>query len=277
MPRGFIRELDTLYPALAHLLPARTRYPAFPLIDTPVRAGTFRPVKVLAGTSGFSYKEWKGTFYPEDLPADEMLRFYASRFPTVEINATFYRMPTEKQLLSWASQVPETFTFVLKASQRITHMKRLSDVTEEVGFFLKTATVLDSRLGPTLFQLPPNFKKDVERLRTFLSLVPKRWRAALEFRHPSWFDEDVFGALREHNAALCIAHTGEGTDAPFQSTADWGYLRLRQVQYAPGDLEKWAKDVLAQAWERAFVFFKHEEEGTGPKLAAEFEKLVAGR
>lgn len=232
---------------------------------------------VLAGTSGFSYKEWKGTFYPENLPADEMLRFYASRFGTVEINATFYRMPTEKQLLAWASQVPDSFTFILKASQRITHMKRLADVAEEVGFFLKTATVLGGHLGPTLFQLPPNFKKDVDRLRTFLALVPKRWRAALEFRHPSWFDDDVFGALREHNAALCIAHTGEDTDAPFQSTADWGYLRLRQEQYEPGSLEKWAAKVLEQSWTDAFVFFKHEEEGTGPRLAAEFEKLVAGR
>jgi uncharacterized protein YecE (DUF72 family) len=231
-------------------------------------------VQVLAGTSGFSYKEWKGTFYPEDLPADEMLRFYASRFATVEINATFYRMPSEKQLLAWAAQVPETFTFVLKASRRITHEKRLTDVAQEVGYFLKTATVLGDRLGPTLFQLPPNFKKDVERLRTFLALVPRRWRAALEFRHPSWFDEDVFAALREHNAALCIAHTGEDTDAPFTSTADWGYLRLRQEVYEAGQLETWAAEVTRQAWSHAFVFFKHEEEGTGPRLAAEFERLV---
>lgn len=232
-------------------------------------------MQVLAGTSGFSYKEWKGTFYPEDLAADEMLRFYASRFAAVEINATFYRMPSENQLLAWASQVPETFTFVLKASRRITHDKRLVDVAEETGYFLKTATVLGGRLGPTLFQLPPNFKKDVERLRTFLALVPRRWRAALEFRHPSWFDDDVFAALQEHNAALCIAHTGEDTDAPFKSTADWGYLRLRQEQYEAGALEKWASLVLKEAWTDAFVFFKHEEEGTGPRLAAEFGGLVS--
>src|SRR5882672_2153336 len=142
-------------------------------------------MRVLPGTSGFSYKEWKGTFYPENLPAEGMLAFYASRFSTVEINATFYRMPNEKQLLAWAGQVPDTFTFVLKASRRITHDKRLADVAEEVGYFLKTATVLGDRLGPTLFQLPPNFKKDVPRLHTFLGLVPRRWRAALEFRHPS--------------------------------------------------------------------------------------------
>lgn len=232
---------------------------------------------VLPGTSGFSYKEWKGTFYPEKLPADQMLQFYASRFSTVEINATFYRMPTEKQLLSWAGQVPETFTFILKASRRITHDKRLADVGEEVAYFLRTATVLGPRLGPTLFQLPPNLKKDLDRLRTFLALIPKGWRAALEFRHPSWFDDEVFTALREHNAALCIAHTGEDTDPPFRSTADWGYLRLRGVQYEPGQLEKWAADVLAQPWDRAFVFFKHEDEGTGPKLAAEFGALVSGR
>lgn len=231
-------------------------------------------MRVLTGTSGFSYKEWKGSFYPDDLSADRMLSFYASRFPAVEINATFYRMPTETQLLDWAGQVPETFTFVLKASQRITHQKRLANVAEEVGYFLKTATVLGTRLGPTLFQLPPNLKKDVERLRTFLALVPKRWQAALEFRHPSWFDEDVFNALRDHNAALCIAHTGEDVDAPFQSTADWGYLRLRQVEYQPGDLQKWASQVLAQQWNHAFVFFKHEDEGTGPRLAAELATLV---
>ena len=172
---------------------------------------------VLAGTSGFSYKEWKGSFYPEKQPADEMLSFYASRFSTVEINATFYRMPTEKQLLSWAGQVPDTFTFVLKAPQRITHHKRLVDAAEEVAYFLKTATVLGPRLGPTLFQLPPNLKKDLDRLLTFLALIPRGWRAAMEFRHPSWFDDDVFGALREHNVALCIAHTGEDVDAPFTS------------------------------------------------------------
>ena len=232
-------------------------------------------MKVLPGTSGFSYKEWKGNFYHEKFPAEEMLQFYSSRFATVEINATFYRMPSEKQLLAWAGQVPETFTFVLKASRRITHDKRLADVAEEVGYFLKTATVLGNRLGPTLFQLPPNLKKDVPRLQAFLALLPRRWRAALEFRHPSWFDEEVFGALREHNAALCIAHTGEDVDAPFVSTADWGYLRLRQEHYEPGDLEKWAADVLAQPWTDAFVFFKHEEEGTGPKLAAEFARLTA--
>jgi uncharacterized protein YecE (DUF72 family) len=232
-------------------------------------------VVVRIGTSGYSYKEWKGTFYPARFPADQMLRFYAERFDAVEINATFYRMPTEKVLLGWAAQVPAGFTFVLKAPRRITHEQRLAGADESVGVFLKASSVLGPRLGPSLFQLPPNFRKDLGRLRGFLSLVPRTWRAAFEFRHASWFDDEVFGALRDHNAALCINDMGEGeVNAPFVATADWGYLRLRRVEYPPGLLERWADQLLGQPWNTAYVFFKHEEEATGPRLAAELKALV---
>jgi uncharacterized protein YecE (DUF72 family) len=220
-------------------------------------------VRVRIGTSGYSYKEWKGPFYPADLPAGRMLSYYAARFDSVEINATFYRMPTEKVLLDWATQVPEQFTFVLKAPRRITHEGRLAGVEQAADYLFRTATVLGRRLGPTLFQLPPNFRKDLARLRAFLPLVPRGWRAAFEFRHDSWFDDDVFAALREHDAALCINDMGEGeVNAPFVSTATWGQL------------ESWAAQVGQQAWSDAFVFFKHEEEGTGPRLAAEFRTLL---
>jgi len=237
-------------------------------------------VNISVGTSGYAYKEWKGTFYPADLPADGMLKYYGERFRTVEINNTFYRMPSEKVVLAWAADVPDGFTFVLKASQRITHRKRLKEAGEELSYFLKTANVLGPKLGPTLFQLPPNLKKDLPRLVDFLALVPHTWRAALEFRHASWLDDEVFEALRKHNAALCIADTDpeEGDAEPLKiptvATADWGYLRLRRASYVTGDLAKWAKTIGAQPWRDAFVFFKHEEAGAGPKLAAEFTALL---
>lgn len=231
-------------------------------------------MRVAAGTSGYAYKEWKGTFYPEKLPQDQMLRFYGGQFGTVEINNTFYRMPSEKVLLNWATQVPESFTFVLKASQRITHQKRLQDVGEELGYFLKTSSVLGARLGPTLFQLPPNLKKDLPRLEGFLGLLPNRWRAAIEFRHPSWYDEEVLAALRHRGVALCAADTDD-EEARVVPTADWGYLRLRREQYGAGELEQWAQRVLAQPWQDAFVFFKHEDAGAGPALAKAFLAAVS--
>lgn len=230
-------------------------------------------MRVAVGTSGYAYKEWKGSFYPADLKADEMLRFYGTQFRTVEINNTFYRMPSEKLLLGWSQQVPDGFTFVLKASQRITHQKRLKDANEEVGYFLRTASVLGEKLGPTLFQLPPNFKKDLARLKDFLALLPRRWRAALEFRHASWYDDEVYEALRAHNAALCAADTDE-EDAKLVATADWGYLRLRRVAYDEAQLRSWAERIGQQSWADAFVYFKHEDEATGPKLAAQFIQLL---
>ena len=231
-------------------------------------------MRVLTGTSGFSYKEWKGSFYPEDLPADAMLRYYAERLPAVEINNTFYRMPKAELLAGWAEEVPDGFRFVLKASQRITHFKRLKDVSEEVGYFLRVAATLGDRLGPILFQLPPNLKKDLPRLSEFLDLLPAATRAALEFRHASWFEDDVFEALRSRGAALCVAEDEE-LAAPLVATAGWGYLRLRRPDYGEAEVQAWADRVRTQAWEEAYVFFKHEDAGTGPRLASRMLSLFA--
>jgi len=229
-------------------------------------------MRVIVGTSGYSYKEWKGTFYPADLPAAKMLPFYAGHFGSVEINNTFYRMPEEKTLTKWASEVPDDFTFVLKAPQRITHQKRLSGVEADVRQFLDVSKVLGPKLGPLLFQLPPYQGKDTPKLRAFLSLIPPETRVALEVRHDSWLAHDVYDALREHDAALCLSDTDEvaEADALLVPTASWGYLRLRRTEY-PGDmLTEWARRVEAQPWSDTYVFFKHEDEGKGPAFAKQF-------
>ena len=233
------------------------------------------PPTVRVGTSGYNYPAWKGSFYPADLPASKMLAYYVERFSTVEINATFYRMPTVKTLTAWRAAAPEGFTFVLKAPQRITHMARLRDVGQPLQYFCETAGALGARLGPLLFQLPPNFKKATDRLGEVLAQLPGDLRAAFEFRHPSWFDEEVYGMLRARNAALCIAETEDGA-TPSVATADWGYLRLRAVEYADDDLARWLTKIrtLGAGWRDAFVFFKHEEAGTGPALARRLVALV---
>jgi len=234
-------------------------------------------MRVLTGTSGYSYKQWRGRFYPEKMKDAEMLGFYAARFPTVEINNTFYRMPAADLLRKWAEQTPEAFTFVLKAPQRITHHRRLADVSGDVSYFFETARALDGKLGPILFQLPPYMKKDLDRLRAFLDLLPADPRAAFEFRHPSWFDDEVRDALRGKAAALCLADTDEEPLTDLAATADWGYLRLRRAAYTEADLEAWAERVCAQPWERAFVFFKHEDEARGPEFAAAFAAFSRAR
>jgi uncharacterized protein YecE (DUF72 family) len=226
------------------------------------------------GTSGYSYKEWKGSFYPEKIPAKEMLRFYSERLNTVEINATFYRMPQTSMLENWKEQVPNTFRFVLKASQRITHFKRLKETDEETKYFLETAAVLGEQLGVVLFQLPPNMKKDLPRLEMFLAQLPPMPRAAFEFRHPTWFDDDVLELLRSQNRALVVSDTDDLPATHIDKTADWGYLRLRRVNYAEENLAEWLQRIRAQGWNETFLFFKHEDEGTGPKLAAEFLGLA---
>jgi uncharacterized protein YecE (DUF72 family) len=229
-------------------------------------------VRLLAGTSGFAYKEWKGSFYPEELPASGMLRYYAQHFPAVEINATFYKLPTEKVLAQWAAEVPAGFTFALKAWQQITHRKRLKDPAEPVDAFFRIARVLGHRLGPILVQLPPNMKKDAERLIAFLDVLPADVRVAFEFRHESWFDDEVFDTLRARGAALCIAH-GEAVETPFVPTASWGYLRLRQVVYEEDELREWVERTKDTDWTDVYCFFKHEDAGTGPMLARKFEEL----
>jgi len=231
------------------------------------------PPRVRVGTSGYNYPEWKGSFYPADLPASKMLAYYVERFSTVEINATFYRMPSVKTLTAWRDAAPDGFTFVLKAPQRITHMARLRDVNQPLAYFCETARALGARLGPLLFQLPPNFKKAADRLGDVLARLPPDLRAAFEFRHASWFDEEVYRLLRARNAALCVAETEEGA-TPAVATADWGYLRLRRVAYEERDLKEYVDRIKSQSWSEVFVFFKHEEAGTGPALGARLQALL---
>ncbi|HTY43205.1 MAG TPA: DUF72 domain-containing protein [Thermoanaerobaculia bacterium] len=231
-------------------------------------------MRVLAGTSGFSYKEWKGSFYPEDLAAEKMLAYYAGRLPAVEINNTFYRMPKPKLLEGWAAEVSPEFRFVLKASQKITHFKRLKEAGAEVEYFFSVAATLGERLGPALFQLPPNLKKDLPRLTAFLATLPAGARGAFEFRHASWFEDDVFEALRGAGAALCVAEDEE-LATPLVATAPWGYLRLRRQDYDAAAVAAWAGKVRAQTWTEAYVFFKHEDAGSGPRLAGEFLRFFS--
>ena len=222
------------------------------------------------GTSGYSYKEWKGVFYPEDLKASEMLSYYAERLGTVEINNTFYRLPTRKLLEGWASQVPDGFRFVLKVSQKITHFKRLKGAEEETGYLVDSARVLGPKLGAFLVQIPPNFARDDDRLAKFLALLPAEMRAALEVRNPSWMDPQVFAILEKHGVALVASQTDEEPEPAIVRTASWGYLRLRKTSYQPGELTDWSRRIADMGWDDAFVFFKHEQ--IAPDLA---EKLTA--
>ena len=231
-------------------------------------------MRLYAGTSGFSYDEWEGSFYPEDLPAKQRLTYYASRLTTVEINNTFYRTPKASVVEGWRAQAQGDFRFVIKASQRLTHQKRLKDCAADLAFALDVYRVMGERLGPILFQLPPNFRKDTERLAGFLELVPADVRAAFEFRSDTWFGEDTYALLRARNAALVLSDVDEAPEPPLVPTADWGYFRLRRTAYAPEALASWLTRERAQPWQEAFVFFKHEDAGTGPKLAGEFLELA---
>ena len=233
-------------------------------------------MKLLAGTSGYAFKEWKGSFYPADLKDDGMLRHYAEKLPTVEINNTFYRLPKENVLLDWASQVPEPFTFAIKASQRITHHARLKpECVGAVEFLMRNIGSLGSRLGPVLFQLPPNLKKDLNLLRVFLDTLPLDRRFTIEFRHASWFEDDVFDVLRARDIALCVTEQPEFA-SPVVATASWGYLRLHKLDYDEASLASWAGKVKAQSWDEAYVFFKHDEgEGSGPPAVSAFRRACA--
>lgn len=226
---------------------------------------------IWTGTSGYNYPEWKGRFYPERLSAAKMLGYYAERFATVEINYSFYRMPSEKTVAGWVAETPEGFRFTLKAPKRITHERRLRDATESLRRFCDLAAQLGPRLGVMLFQLPPNLKCDVHLFETFLADLPPGARAAFEFRHASWWCEEVYDALRARRLALCVADTAEGT-TPLVVTADYGYFRLRDEGYDDVDLDRWAARVsdMSAAWREAFVYFKHEDEGKGPEFAQRF-------
>jgi uncharacterized protein YecE (DUF72 family) len=209
------------------------------------------------GTSGYAFKEWKGPFYPEAMSDKEWLSFYAGRFPAVEINNTFYRMPREKNLLDWAGQVPANFRFALKATQKITHYAQLRDTADLVGYLVESSAALGEKLGPTLFQLPPHLKKDLPRLTEFLKTIPKRWMATIEFRHPSWFSDDVFDALRAAEVPLCISEQDE-LATPAAATASWGYVRLHKMAYNAAQLAEWADRIRGMGWTDTFVFFKHD-------------------
>ncbi|HET8713772.1 MAG TPA: DUF72 domain-containing protein [Gemmatimonadales bacterium] len=230
--------------------------------------------RLLVGTSGYNFPEWRGSFYPPKLASAKWLEYYAQQLGTVEINYTFYRMPNAKTIAGWNAATPESFTFVLKAPQRITHIARLRNIDEPLRIFLDLVRKLNAKLGAVLFQLPPNFKKDVARLGDLLTQFPSDVRAACEFRHASWWSDDVYELLRSTNTALCIADTEEGT-TPLVTTANFGYIRLRDEGYDEAELSEWKQKVqtLGSAWTDAFIFFKHEEKGTGPKLAREFLSL----
>ncbi len=234
-------------------------------------------MKIYAGTSGYSYKEWKGKFYPEKISPKEMLRFYSERLNSVEINNTFYHMPTENVLSSWAGQVPDNFLFALKAPQIITHLKRLKNVEEETEYLFKTLSVLKQKLGPVLFQFPASFRADKHALEDFLSLIPDNIPCAFEFRSPSWLVAEILDLLRKRGCSLCIADTAENPANEIISTAPWGYLRLRRSEYTDADLSQWLKRISSQKWEKAFVFFKHEEGAGGAEMAMRFLELADSR
>jgi uncharacterized protein YecE (DUF72 family) len=232
---------------------------------------------ILVGTSGYNYPEWKGSFYPADLPANKFLPYYAGTFPTVEINYTFYRMPTPKLVAGWRAQVPPAFRFTLKAPKRITHDRRLraAEVQEPLQGFITAAAELGPQLGALLFQLPPNFKKDLIVLNEFLALLPPKVTAAFEFRNDSWLDDHVYDLLRSRNIALCIADS-ETRETPLVMTASYAYLRLRDEGYEDGDIAKWTSTVrmLSAKASDVFVYFKHEDEGKGAAFGQHMMRLL---
>ncbi len=231
-------------------------------------------MKIHIGTSGYAYREWKGIFYPEKISPKEMLRFYSERLGAVEINNTFYRMPTEGVLSSWGEQVPADFVFAIKAPQVITHLKRLKDVEEETDYLFRTLSVLEEKLGPVLFQLPKSFRADRAALEDFLSLVPRGASCAFDFRSPSWLEAGTLSLLRKSGCGLCVEDTDENPANAIVSTAAWGYLRLRRSAYTDAELSRWIERTRSQKWKKAFVFFKHEEEAKGAELAMRFRELA---
>jgi len=231
--------------------------------------------RLLAGASGYSFKEWKGNFYPEKIKPEEMLSYYAERIPTVEINNTFYQMPKVTVLESWAAATPERFRFAIKASRRITHMARLKaeEAADSVAFLYRNLAALGEKRGPVLFQLPPFLKKDLPRLAEFLALLPDRHRAAFEFRNDTWFADDVYAALEEAGAALCLSEREDNAPPPLVETAPWGYVRLRLETYSDDDLRQWACRLEATSWRDIYVYFMHEP--TAPAYAQTLMKFAS--
>lgn len=234
-------------------------------------------MKLIAGTSGYAFKEWKGSFYPEEVRDAGMLAYYAGKFPSVEINNTFYRLPKEHVLREWAAQVPDAFTFAIKASQRITHYARLKpECASAVEFLLTNTSVLGDRLGPVLFQLPPNLKKDVPRLQAFVDTLPADRRFTIEFRNPTWFEDEVYDVLRAREVAMCITEQPEFA-SPVVATAPWGYARLHRLDYDDAALGAWAQRIGALPWSEAYVYFKHDEgAGSGPPAVDAFRRAFPG-
>ena len=244
-------------------------------MDIPIDSPASTPPQLLAGASGFSYKEWCGSFYPERLAAGAMLAYYAERLPTVEINNTFYRMPKKDQLAQWAQATPAHFRFTIKASRRITHDGRLKadQVADSVNYLYGNLDGLGAKLGAVLFQLPPNLKRDLPRLQAFLALLPPDHRAVFEFREPSWFDDAVYEALKSAGAVLCFSEREDNAPPPLVPTADWGYLRLRLEQYSEADLARWARHIAEAGWRRSFAYFMHEP--TAPAYAQALMQAAA--
>jgi uncharacterized protein YecE (DUF72 family) len=231
--------------------------------------------RIVAGASGYSFKEWKGTFYPEKMKPEEMLAWYSARLPTVEINNTFYQMPKAAVLENWTKTTPENFKFAIKAPRRITHMSRLKADTsaDSVNFLYTTLAALEAKRGPVLFQLPPFLKRDLPRLIEFLALLPDGHGAAFEFRNDSWFDDDVYDALRAAGASLCLSEREDNAPPPLVETASWGYVRLRLETYSDADLQQWAARLAATAWHDVYVYFMHEP--TAPAYAQSLMRFAS--
>ena len=232
---------------------------------------------VFIGTSGFGYDAWKGDFYPATIKAPQRLAYYASQLDAVEINNTFYALPKRDIIDRWAQQVPPTFRFAIKAPRRITHQLRLGEQTQQpLSYLLETTSVLGSQRGPMLFQMPPTWRKDAPRLQAFLSYLAPEIPAAFEFRHPSWFDDEIYAILEAHSAALCIAEMdAPSKNTPFVATASFGYLRLRRNDYTRAELLDWASKIRVQSsWDSAYVFFKHEQQPPAPLLAKTFRTCL---
>ena len=232
-------------------------------------------MRIAVGTSGYAYKEWKGSFYPEKIKPEDMLAWYAARLPTVEINNTFYQMPKASVLEHWAEATPAEFRFAIKASRRITHQARLKadEAADSVAYLYKNLAVLGAKRGPVLFQLPPFLKKDLPRLADFLQLLPEGHAAAFEFRDDSWFDDAVYAALKAAGAALCLSEREDKTPPPLVATAPWGYVRLRLETYSDDELAQWAARLAAVGWSDSYVYFMHEP--TAPPYAQTLMRLAA--